>query len=57
MVVIFTIGAQGLQDPKNKNATYALLLSDTLKIGQEGAVVLTEGCTKLKDVVMELEVG
>jgi nucleosome binding factor SPN SPT16 subunit len=57
MTVIFTLGVSDLPDPKNKNAKYALLISDTVKIGLEGAAVLTEGCTKLKDVVMELEVS
>lgn len=36
---------------------YSLLLSDTVKIGQNGAVVLTEGCTRLSDVVMDMEVS
>ena len=33
-----------------------MLVSDTVKVGKDTAAVLTDGCTKLKDVVMELEV-
>lgn len=33
------------------------MLTDTVKIGRETATVLTEGVTRLKDVVMELEVS
>ena len=39
------------------NRRYSLLLSDTIKVGKEGSTVLTDGCTKLKDVVMELDVS
>ncbi|OCF42303.1 FACT complex subunit SPT16 [Kwoniella heveanensis CBS 569] len=55
MVLVLTLGVQDLPDPKKQGKTYSLLISDTVKIGQSGAVVLTEGCTKLSDVVMELE--
>jgi len=34
---------------------YSLLLSDTVKVGKDTSVVLTDGVTKLKDVVMDLE--
>jgi hypothetical protein len=36
---------------------YSLLLSDTVKIGKDSSVVLTEGVTRLKDVVMDMDVG
>jgi hypothetical protein len=36
---------------------YSLLLTDTVKVGKDSAVVLTDGCSKLKDVVMDMEVG
>ncbi|WWC58713.1 FACT complex subunit SPT16 [Kwoniella dejecticola CBS 10117] len=55
MVLVLTLGVQELPDPKKQGKTYALLLSDTVKVGQSGAVVLTEGVTKLGDVVMELD--
>ncbi|WRT64164.1 FACT complex subunit SPT16 [Kwoniella shivajii] len=55
MVLILSLGVQDLPDPKKQGKTYSLLVSDTVKVGQSGAVVLTEGCTKLSDVVMELE--
>nr|ODN93073.1 FACT complex subunit SPT16 [Cryptococcus depauperatus CBS 7841] len=54
MVFILTIGVSDLPDPK-KHGTYSLLLSDTVKIGQNGAAVLTEGCTKLNDIVTNLD--
>jgi len=38
-------------------ARYSLLVSDTVKVGRETASVLTEGITRLKDVVMELDVS
>lgn len=37
------------------DARYSLLLTDTVKIGQEGVINLTEGCFKIKDVVMQLD--
>ncbi|ODO07204.1 FACT complex subunit SPT16 [Cryptococcus wingfieldii CBS 7118] len=55
MVLVLTLGASELSDPKKKGSTYALLLSDTVKVGQNGAAVLTEGATKLNDVVMDME--
>ncbi len=30
------------------------MLSDTVKVGQEGSAVLTEGCTKKSEVVLDL---
>ena len=39
------------------DARYSLLVSDTVKVGRETASVLTEGITRLKDVVMELDVS
>jgi hypothetical protein len=36
---------------------YSLLLTDTVKVGHEVSTILTDGCTKLKEVVMELEVS
>ena len=36
---------------------YSLMINDTVRIGKEASTVLTEGCTKLSDVVMELEVS
>ncbi|WVQ82770.1 FACT complex subunit SPT16 [Cryptococcus sp. DSM 104549] len=55
MVVTLSLGLADLPDPKKKGSTYSLALTDTVKIGQNGAAVLTEGCTKLSDVVMELD--
>ncbi|KAK6905729.1 FACT complex subunit SPT16 [Kwoniella mangroviensis CBS 8507] len=55
MVLILSLGVQELPDPKKPGKTYSLLLADTVKVGQSGAVVLTEGVTKLNDVVMDLE--
>ncbi|OWZ71873.1 FACT complex subunit SPT16 [Cryptococcus neoformans] len=55
MVLVLTIGVTDLPDSKNKGKTYSLLLSDTVKVGQNGAAVLTEGCTRLSDVVMDME--
>ena len=57
MVVILSIGFADLADSKKPGQKYSLLLSDTIKIGKEGSTVLTDGCTKLKDVVMELDVS
>ncbi|KAK8865948.1 FACT complex subunit SPT16 [Kwoniella newhampshirensis] len=54
-VLILTLGLQDLPDPKKQGKTYSILLSDTVKVGQNGAAVLTEGCTKLSEIVMELE--
>lgn len=31
-----------------------MLLIDTVKVGREGGVLLTEGCKKLNDIVMDL---
>ncbi|KAL7419533.1 FACT complex subunit spt16 [Cryptotrichosporon argae] len=55
MVVVLSLGFQNLPDPKAEGQTYSLLLQDTVKIGQEGGEFLTEGCTKLKDLIMDIE--
>lgn len=52
MVLVVTLGLNNLQD---KKGAYSLILSDTIKVGIEGGAFLTEGCTKLRDVVMELD--
>ena len=71
MTIILSIGFADLPDPKKsgqkcvvKASTevsahdrYSLLVSDTVKVGRETATVLTEGITRLKDVVMELDVS
>jgi len=46
-----------VEDLEADQLRYSLLLSDTVKVGKHSAAVLTDGCTKLKDVVMELEVS
>ncbi|GFZ43528.1 FACT complex subunit SPT16 [Saitozyma sp. JCM 24511] len=55
MTVILSVGFAELPHPKKQGQSYSLLLTDTIKIGQEVSTVLTDGCTKLKDVVMELD--
>ncbi|BEJ13264.1 hypothetical protein CspHIS471_0304380 [Cutaneotrichosporon sp. HIS471] len=45
----------GLQDLPDKNGNYSLLLSDTVQVGPNAGTSLTEGCVKLRDVVMELD--
>lgn len=52
MVLVVTIGLQNLSD---KKGNYSLILSDTVKVGQDSGAFLTEGCTRLRDVVMELD--
>jgi hypothetical protein len=36
---------------------YSLLLTDTIKVGKDASVILTEGVSKLRDVVMDLDVS
>lgn len=52
MVFVVTLGLQNLSD---KRGTYSLLLSDTVRIGADGSEFLTSGCTKLRDVIMQLD--
>lgn len=52
MVFIVTLGLQNLSD---KRGTYSLLLSDTVRVGSDGSEFLTSGCTKLRDVVLQLD--
>ena len=40
----------------NTDLRYSLLVADTVKIGQQTSTVLTDGCTRLRDVVTELDV-
>ncbi|KAL1410609.1 FACT complex subunit spt16 [Vanrija albida] len=51
MILVVSLGLQGLSD---KQGAYALQLSDTVKVGVETGAFLTEGCAKLRDVVMDL---
>ncbi|ORX35981.1 FACT complex subunit SPT16 [Kockovaella imperatae] len=55
MVFVVSIGVSDLSDSKSGDKTYSLLLTDTVKVGKEASTVLTDGCTKLKDVIMELD--
>ncbi|KAK4688063.1 FACT complex subunit SPT16, partial [Tremellales sp. Uapishka_1] len=55
MILTVIFGLADLPDPTDKKKTYSLLLSDTVKVGQEGAAILTDGCTKTSDVVMDME--
>lgn len=52
MILIVTLGLADLTDKKGK---YSLMLQDTVKVGVDGGAFLTEGCTRLHDVVMELD--
>lgn len=52
MIFVVTLGLQNLPD---KKGTYSLLLSDTVRVGTDGSEFLTSGCTKLRDVVMQLD--
>lgn len=52
MILIVTLGLADLSDKKGK---YSLMLQDTVKVGVDGGAFLTEGCTRLHDVVMELD--
>jgi hypothetical protein len=36
---------------------YSLQLIDTVKIGKNTSTILTDGCTKITDIVMELAVS
>ncbi|KAL7416408.1 FACT complex subunit-domain-containing protein [Mrakia frigida] len=54
MVINFSTAFQNLVDPKNKEKTYSLLLIDTVKIGKEKAIVLSDGAKGLDDVVFLL---
>ncbi len=52
MVFNLSLGFNGMTDPVNKAKTYALLLADTVKVGKEMSVLLTEGTKKAADVVL-----
>lgn len=53
MVFVLYIGFAGLPDPKNKGKTYALLLADTMKVGQETGVLLTDGTKRPHEVILD----
>ena len=57
MVLVVSVGVSDLSDGKNSDKKYSLLLTDTVKVGKEASTVLTEGCTKAKDIVMDLDDG
>lgn len=52
MIFNLALGFNGMVDPINKGKTYALLLTDTVKIGTELAILLTEGTKKANEVVL-----
>lgn len=53
-MINLTTAFQNLVDPKNKDKTYSLLLGDTVKIGRDTGIVLSDGSKKLDDVVFFL---
>lgn len=53
MILVVTLGLADLTD--KKKGKYSLMLQDTVKVGVDGGAFLTEGCTRLHDVVMELD--
>lgn len=56
MVFNVSLGFQNLPDPKNKGKTYALLLTDTVRVGKETGVLLTEGSRKVNEVMLDEDV-
>ncbi|KAI5451044.1 FACT complex subunit spt16 [Naganishia albida] len=55
MVFNLSLGFQNLPDPKNKGKTYALLLTDTVRVGKETGILLTEGSRKVNEVMLDEE--
>lgn len=55
MVFVVTLGFAGIPDPKNKGKTYALMISDTVKVGKETGVLITEGTKKVHEVILDEE--
>jgi nucleosome binding factor SPN SPT16 subunit len=56
MVFNLSLGFQNLPDPKHKGKTYALLLTDTVRVGKETGVLLTEGSRKVNEVMLDEDV-
>ncbi|KAJ9113650.1 hypothetical protein QFC22_005958 [Naganishia vaughanmartiniae] len=56
MVFNLSLGFQNLPDPKHKGKKYALLLTDTVRVGKETGVLLTEGSRKVNEVMLDEDV-
>lgn len=56
MIFSLTLGFNNIPDAKNTGKTYAVSLVDTVKVGKNGASVLSEGMKGKDDVMFYMEV-